>query len=145
MFLFFKLLRFYMGLLVIFFLISGQVYADVINKAVEAGQQEYTRSCEICHGAKAKGNGPYASRLIIKPADLTVLSRENNGVIPITSVYRMIDGSDEVVFHGSSSMPIWGDRFRSESASELDTDNSQTLVRGRIFELLLFLDTLQVK
>lgn len=131
-------------LLIIFYVMCGQVFADVVNKAVDAGKNEYARSCENCHGVSGKGDGPYSSRLIIKPADLTVLAKTNNGAIPISSIYRMIDGSDDVAFHGGSSMPVWGNRYRSESIFELGPDSSQTFVRGRIFELLIFLDTLQV-
>lgn len=125
-------------------IICGQVFADVVNSAVEAGKNEYARSCENCHGASGKGDGPYSSRLIIKPADLTILAKTHNGAIPISSLYRMIDGSDDVAFHGGIQMPVWGNRYRSESIFELGPDNSHTFVRGRIFELLIYLDTLQV-
>jgi len=131
-------------LLILLYVMCGQVFADVVNKAVDAGKNEYARSCENCHGANGKGDGPYSSRLIIKPADLTVLAKTNNGAIPIPSIYRMIDGSDDVAFHGGSRMPVWGNRYRSESIFELGPDSSQTFVRGRIFELLIYLDTLQV-
>lgn len=131
-------------LLILLYVICGQAFADVVNKAVDAGKNEYARSCENCHGASGKGDGPYSSRLIIKPADLTILAKTNNGSIPISSIYRMIDGSDDVAFHGGSRMPVWGNRYQSESIFELGPDNSQTFVRGRIFELLIYLDTLQV-
>ncbi len=124
---------------------TGYVLADVVNDAVEAGKNEYARSCELCHGVSGTGDGPYASSLIAKPADLTILAKSNNGTIPIASVYRMIDGSDDYTFHGGSRMPIWGDRYRAESTLKLDPDNAQTFVRGRIFELLIYLDTLQVQ
>lgn len=124
-----------------------QVYvsADVINDAVAAGKIEYERSCELCHGADGKGDGPYASKLVIKPTDLTLLAKNNNGQIPITSLYRMIDGSDDFLVHGSRRMPLWGFRYQSESITDLGHENAQTFVRGRIFELLIYLDTLQVK
>lgn len=119
--------------------------AEVINEAVKAGKNEYARSCELCHGASGKGDGPYASKLVTKPADLTILAKNNNGQIPITSIYRMIDGSDDLLVHGNRRMPIWGYRYQSESITELGYDNAQTFVRGRIFELLMYLDTLQAK
>lgn len=125
--------------------LCSHVSAEVINEAVEAGKNEYARSCELCHGATGKGDGPYASRLVTKPADLTILAKNNNGQIPITSIYRMIDGSDDLLAHGNRRMPIWGYRYQSESITELGYDNAQTFVRGRIFELLIYLDTLQVQ
>ena len=54
----------------------------------------------------------------------------------------MIDGSDNLLVHGNRRMPIWGYRYQSESITELGYDNAQTFVRGRIFELLIYLDTL---
>ena len=73
-------------LLILLYVICGQAFADVVNKAVDAGKNEYARSCENCHGASGKGDGPYSSRLIIKPADLTILAKTNNGSIPISSI-----------------------------------------------------------
>ena len=134
----------YAILLVLIYVSCGTVFADVVNRAADAGKIEYQRSCENCHGVSGKGDGPYAARLLIKPADITVLAKNNNGSIPIPSIYRMIDGSDDFAFHGSS-MPIWGNRYRSESIFEFGPDNSQTFVRGRIFELLIYIDTLQVQ
>ena len=135
----------YLILLILINLLSDQVSADAINKAVEAGKAEYARSCELCHGASGKGDGPYASRLLIKPADLTSIAKANNGQIPIASLYRMIDGSDEIDVHGGRRMPIWGNRYQSESIFEIGPDSAQTFVRGRIFELLLYLDSIQVE
>ena len=132
-------------LIIICWQYSAYVLADTVNDAVDAGKKEYERSCELCHGVTGKGDGPYASKLVIKPADLTLLAESNNGHIPITSLYRMIDGSDDILVHGSRRMPIWGFRYQSESISNLNHDNAQTFVRGRIFELLIYLDTLQIK
>ena len=129
---------------ILLYVISGNVFADTINEAVEAGKIEYQRSCQLCHGVTGKGDGLYASRLIIKPADLTFLAKANNGTIPIPSIYRMIDGTDDMLFHGGRRMPIWGDHYHSESINDIGPDSAETFVRGRIFELLLYLDTLQV-
>lgn len=139
-----KLLKYFVQLIVLY-TICGYVYSDVLNKTVEAGKNEYARSCELCHGVAGKGDGPYASRLLIKPADLTTIAKNNNGNFPIASIYRMIDGSDEVIFHGGRRMPIWGNRYQSESIFEIGPDSAQTFVRGRIFELLIYLDALQVQ
>ena len=34
------------------------------------------------------------------PTDLTVLAKKNNGVFPLNSVYRVIDGRDAIPSHG---------------------------------------------
>ena len=46
-----------------------------------------------------------------RPADLTVLAKRNNGVFPLNSVYRIIDGRDTIASHGTREMPVWGYRF----------------------------------
>jgi mono/diheme cytochrome c family protein len=38
--------------------------------AISAGQQIFTTTCETCHGATGAGDGPAASALNPKPADL---------------------------------------------------------------------------
>jgi putative copper export protein/mono/diheme cytochrome c family protein len=39
---------------------------------IAAGQQLYAENCATCHGVTGKGDGPSASNLIPKPADLTI-------------------------------------------------------------------------
>src|ERR1700739_3276365 len=40
-----------------------------------SGEQQFKRYCASCHGKDGTGNGPVASELKRKPANLTVLSR----------------------------------------------------------------------
>src|SRR6516225_8570293 len=56
------------------------------------GKMEYQSSCAACHGMDAKGDGPVSKELKTRPADLTVLAKNNNGVFPYDTVYQMIDG-----------------------------------------------------
>jgi mono/diheme cytochrome c family protein len=78
----------------------------------DVGKTEYQSSCAACHGVNAKGNGPVGKELKTRPADLTVLAKNNNGVFPYDTVYRMIDGRNTTVgSHGTREMPIWGYRF----------------------------------
>jgi mono/diheme cytochrome c family protein len=79
--------------------------------------------CAACHGAEGKGNGPAASALTKKPADLTQISARNGGKFPDVRVARYIEGADQVQAHGSRDMPIWGDLFRS-----LDRETAQLRV-----------------
>jgi len=69
--------------------------------------------CAVCHGQDGKGNGPAASALTKKPADLTQISARNGGKFPDVRVSRYIEGADEVPAHGTRDMPMWGDLFRS--------------------------------
>lgn len=76
------------------------------------GKMEYQSSCAACHGMDAKGNGPVSKELKTRPADLTVLAKNNNGVFPYDTVYQMIDGRNTTIrSHGTREMPIWGYRF----------------------------------
>lgn len=103
---------------------------------VAAGRQRFERNCAICHGFDARGNGPFAELLNVKPPDLTLLSRAQGGDFPFTRVYRRIDGRDLPLAHGTRDMPIWGARLKREGGDE-------TWVRGRIFEIMLYLESLQ--
>lgn len=114
--------------------------ADAANAGPEggvaAGRQRFERNCAICHGFDARGNGPFAELLNVKPPDLTLLSRAQGGDFPFTRIYRRIDGRDLPLAHGTRDMPIWGSRLKREGGDE-------TWVRGRIFEIMLYLESLQ--
>ena len=64
-------------------------------QAKPAGQKDYERliysvkgpdlfraHCAACHGLDGKGSGPVAPTLKIKPADLTVIAKNNGGKFP---------------------------------------------------------------
>ena len=40
-------------------------------QSIEAGQAAYQKNCVPCHGASAKGDGPVAANMTVKPSDLT--------------------------------------------------------------------------
>ena len=114
-----------------------------LQDAIVAGNTEYMRSCAVCHGESGRGDGVYASELKVKPANLTLLQKQNYGVFPTRAVYRAIDGSEDIKFHGPRTMPLWGDRFDHESVLFVDSRFTKTFVRGRIFELILYLEEIQ--
>jgi mono/diheme cytochrome c family protein len=47
-----------------------------------SGKEMYNQYCAVCHGTGGKGDGPAADALKKKPADLTQLTRKNNGTFP---------------------------------------------------------------
>jgi len=110
---------------------------------LSAGAKDFQNRFALFHGDNGKGNGPYSFALVFKPADLTQLLIENDGTFPFMKTYLIIDGREVVKAHGSRLMPIWGDRYAIESKSELDSEFNATHVRGKIFELLLFLFSIQ--
>ena len=99
-----------------------------------------------CHGAGGKGDGPMAAFLTIKPSDLTVLAKNNNGQYPFLKVFQTIDGRAVLKAHGEGPMPIWGDRYKAETGAGLEPYRSYTsepIVRARILELTYYIQSLQ--
>jgi mono/diheme cytochrome c family protein len=89
--------------------------------------------CAPCHGNDGKGTGPAASALKKAPADLTVLTKKNNGKFPAVEVENTIRGEGGMS-HGSRDMPMWGDVFRSVSSGnagvELRVKNLSDFIRS---------------
>lgn len=126
-------------LLIVTWLVCTSALAESeIDAAFEAGRQRFEANCGICHGLDGKGMGAFAELLNVEPPDLTVLTKRNNGYFPFTDIYNAIDGRNLPLAHGREGMPIWGDRYKQAVA-----DGSETLVRGRILELILYIQWLQ--
>jgi mono/diheme cytochrome c family protein len=119
------------------------------QQKVDLGKREYDANCAVCHGVQGKGDGPYSGigDLRIPAADLTTLSKRNNGVFPVVRVYEFIDGTQVVKAHGTREMPIWGADYRVKGA-EYYVDvpyNPEAYVRGRILALTEYVYRLQAK
>ena len=114
------------------------------QEVVEAGKREFQRSCATCHGVDGKGDGPSASALNVKPADLTQLSKNHGGVFLFWRTYEKINGADEAPIrgHGTREMPIWGERFRLEKGA---SEEHRMGVRGRLLSLVYYLQSIQEK
>ncbi len=117
------------------------------------GQYEYENSCAACHGASGTGGGPSAQFLSggVAP-DLTVLQKNNGGVFPAERIYGIIDGSGETrsLIHGTSEMPMWGDRYMQETedmqgGDPLTPEERQEYVRAKIEALIGYLSTMQTE
>jgi hypothetical protein len=90
------------------------------------------------------GNGPQAPSLTPKPTDLTTLRQRNKGTFPFWQVYRMIDGRVDVPGHGTREMPVFGVWFRiPDDEVSIETEWADQ-VRGRIWQLLSYLASIQV-
>jgi mono/diheme cytochrome c family protein len=108
------------------------------------GKGSYMRYCASCHGEDGKGDGPLASLLKQKPADLTQLAKKNNGVFPVPRVEDIMDGRVEVAAHGPSDMPVWGHRFGA--AEEAAGGNAApTVARERMDLIIRYLNSIQEK
>jgi len=103
------------------------------------GANLYKAYCAVCHGPKAKGDGPMAKSLKTVPSDLTRISTRNNSMFPVAKVRRIIAGEEALAAgHGTRDMPIWGPIF-----SQIAWD--QDLGRVRVDNLARYLESLQGK
>jgi len=108
------------------------------------GRGSYIRYCGACHGDDGKGNGPQASTLKEKPADLTQLAKNSNGTFPTARVTRILDGSEAIPAHGSAQKPVWGHVFGAgEHAAGGNPE--QTIARQRMQLILQYLEGIQEK
>lgn len=113
--------------------------AETNPDILESGRQSYIESCAFCHGDDARGFGIVSATLEKQPADLTQLKKKYDGVFPWRAVYRTVDGREMPGAHGSREMPIFGDRW----SADLPPEYADYYVRGRILEILLYLDSIQ--
>jgi mono/diheme cytochrome c family protein len=101
--------------------------------AAAKGKVIYERYCGSCHGRSARGDGPVAADLAVKPTDLTLLSARNGGVFPFESVAKGIDGRQTTRGHGIPDMPVWGEVFPRTAGT--DSPSVESAV-GRIAHYL---------
>ena len=103
------------------------------------GRDNFIAYCSPCHGRDGTGDGPVASALKARPADLTRLSRRAGGTFPARRVEAFItNGGTTPAAHGSSDMPVWGRTFMA-------LEPSDTLVKIRIANVVGYIESLQVK
>lgn len=108
-------------------------------RSIPAGSGLFSTYCVVCHGADARGTGPLADSLKRRPADLTLLAKNNGGQYPRDMVARIIDGRNPVKGHGGGDMPVWGDAF------ERSVDAGPQAVQDRITALVEYLATVQAR
>jgi len=103
-----------------------------------SGEEMFNTYCAVCHGKDGKGDGPAASEFKIPPANLTLLSVNNNGKFPADHVATTIrTGPRDAKAHGSRDMPVWGPIFASMGSS--------AQVDQRINNLTKYVESLQAK
>lgn len=114
------------------------------DEIIAGGKIKYQQYCANCHGETGTGDGKMAALLVFKPTNLTQLRKQNKGEFPFWRVYRAIDGRDLVRGHSSREMPLWGFVFQVEEEAN-PTSAQFDLVRGRIWQLVYFLESIQEK
>lgn len=109
----------------------------------QTGRHLYLTHCWQCHGKDAKGDGPMASMLVIPPPDLTQLAARNNGVFPLESVARQIDGRNALLAHGGE-MPIYGPYLDIGKGVFLRLPSGQPMITGLpLANVIVYLESLQ--
>lgn len=110
------------------------------RQAAYSGGDDYRIYCRSCHGAGGKGDGPIGQTLKKPPADLTQLTKLNNGVFPEESIFKTIEGHAPDSEHARTDMPAWGEVFAKSSGSA-GAENAAARIRS----LVAYVKTLQQK
>jgi hypothetical protein len=95
--------------------------------------------CASCHGASGTGDGPAASGLATRPADLTQLAARNGGTFPMLSVMARVDGYTRA----PGTMPEFGDLFADELVPFETEPGVLTPTPPRLIALARYVETLQ--
>lgn len=113
----------------------------------DLGRIEYEANCATCHGVTGKADGPTASFVTRKVPDLTVLAKNNGGILPVAAMYDVIIGETDVPAHGSRDMPVWGREYRMRAAEHyVDTPyDPDAYVRARVLAVIEYINRLQQK
>ncbi len=129
----------------------------------EIGRTEYLGACASCHGTDGHGGGEVSRYLTVEVPDLTQLAERNGGTFPMLEVIHIIDGRTGVRGHGTEmpvwgtgfrltdrqvlenpkEMPTWGEIFRSAIGEDAGPYGAETVVRGRMLSLALYLESIQ--
>ena len=111
------------------------------------GAEIYKDSCVVCHGEAGAGDGMVGVLFAQPPADLRLLSRNNNGVFPAAQVIEAIYSRRPIQAHGQTEMPIWGDFFMSQALESptIDPKDATMITQGRVLSVVSFLESLQVE
>jgi len=98
------------GMVAVLYAASAPVVAAT-EGAEQRARHDYQKYCASCHGPEGRGDGPVAQAMKAMPADLTLLSTNNDGKYPADKVREIIDGRADVKAHGPRAMPVWGNEF----------------------------------
>lgn len=111
---------------------------------LKLGAEDFRIYCATCHGVDARGQGPVAEFMTLKPRDLTELARRAGGKLPADLIARVIDGRDSVKAHGPRDMPVWGDYFGAEKPGATRVVK-EAEAEARIRALVTYIASIQAK
>ena len=91
---------------------------------------------------RARATVRWRKRRCRSVADITRLSKNNNGALPYDYLYKVIDGRETGDAHGPRDMPHWGLLYSDEANPGV---TKEEFVRARITALIAHIATLQEK
>lgn len=116
-------------------------FAAPTPEEIEVGKRRYMKYCATCHGPTGTGDGYAASTFVKKPANLTLLAKQNGGKFPVGEVIGIVKGDQPIAAHGSREMPVWADILGSPMSGEY----TQTETDLKILTIVNYLETIQQK
>ncbi len=108
----------------------------------DVGRGFFQQYCSGCHGLDGKGDGAFVPYLKAPPADLTTIAKRRGGTFPETEIAEIIDGRRRFPAHGTSEMPIWGQRFADAAPSP---QAKLASARGQVIVIVAYLRSIQQK
>jgi hypothetical protein len=96
---------------------------------------------------QGKGDGVLRPFLARSAPDLTQIARSNGGVLPVSRLYDVINGSDQPTAHGTREMPAWGFEYRVRAGEHFGDSpyDPEAYVRGRVLALIDYIARLQAR
>jgi mono/diheme cytochrome c family protein len=127
--------------IVLLILIAAASTTRAADKDVIEGQQLFRRYCASCHGVDASGDGPVAKSLKTPPANLRLLADKYGSPLPGPALAELIDGRKAVRAHGTSDMPVWGERLYATG----EGNRGETGISDAIRKIVAYLNTIQTR
>jgi hypothetical protein len=119
-------------------LFAGGASTTVNAQAFEeySGEETFYRFCASCHGESGTGDGPVAAGLPINVPDLTLLRKRQGDNFPASTLRRIIDGRETVIYHGTRFMPVWGYEFWVSEGADAEAEQRVELIIANLIEYM---------
>lgn len=100
------------------------------------GEKLFEDHCARCHGLDGKGKGPSAGDQKTEPANLTEITKRNDGKYPAERIAEIIRYGGGLPGHENDhTMPVWGKVFSGECGPAFS--------RRAVVEVNRYIETLQ--